>query len=49
MSENKKRKEKNCYSNHGFAMKEKRLKIKRLLYYNPSNRQVNKKILFEVD
>ena len=44
MSENKKRKERNCYSNHGFAMKEKNLKIKRLLYYNSSTRQVNKKI-----
>jgi hypothetical protein len=38
-SENKKRKEKNCNSNHGFALKEKNMKLKRLLYYNSSQRK----------
>jgi len=43
-SENKKNKEKNCYSNHGMALKEKTTKLKRLLYYNSSQRQENKKV-----
>ena len=43
-SENKKRKEKNAYSHHGFALKEKRMKLKRLLYFNASKRQELKKI-----
>ncbi len=43
-SHNKKNKEKNCHSYHGFALKEKASKIKRLLYYNASKRQELKKI-----
>lgn len=43
-SQNKKNKEKNCYSNHGFALKEKFMKIKRLLYFNSSMRRENNKI-----
>ena len=41
-SENKKRKQKNAYTEA--SMKEKRTKLKRVLYYNPANRQQNKKI-----
>ena len=44
-SENKRRKEKNCKSYHGFALKEKGTKIKRLLYFNSSQRRLNNKIL----
>lgn len=44
-SENKKRKEKNCNSGHGFALKEKVLKLKRLLYFNSSKRQELKRAL----
>lgn len=44
-SENKKRKEKNRFhSSHGFALKEKLLKLKRFLYFNSSKRQELKKI-----
>ena len=43
-SQNKKKKEKNYYSNHGFALKEKLMKLKRLLYFNSSKRQELKKI-----
>jgi hypothetical protein len=43
-SENKKRKEKNSNSNHGFALKEKVMKLKRALYFNASKRQELKKI-----
>lgn len=43
-SENKKKKEKNSYSNHGFALKEKLMKLKRLLYFNASKRLELKKI-----
>lgn len=43
-SENKKKKEKNCHSNHGFALKEKLMKLKRLLYFNSSTRKELKKI-----
>lgn len=43
-SKNKKNKEKNCYSNHGFALKEKLMKLKRLLYFNGSKRRDLKKI-----
>jgi len=43
-SENKKRKEKNSNSNHGFALKEKLMKLKRALYYNASKRKELKKI-----
>lgn len=46
-SENKKRKEKNCHSNHGFALKESIMKLKRLLYFNSSTRQKNNK--FEIE
>lgn len=42
-SEKKKRKEKRCNSNHGFALKEKNLKIRRLLYFNSSQRKQNNK------
>lgn len=43
-SENKKRKEKNSNSNHGFALKEKIMKLKRALYFNASKRKELKKI-----
>lgn len=43
-SENKKKKEKNCNSYHGHALKEKFIKLKRLLYFNSSKRQELKKI-----
>jgi len=43
-SENKKRKEKRCNSIHGFALKEKLMKLKRALYYNASKRQELKRI-----
>lgn len=43
-SVNKKKKEKNCYSYHGFALKEKLSRLKRLLYFNSSKRQELKKI-----
>jgi len=43
-SENKKHKEKNSNSNHGFALKEKLMKLKRALYYNASKRKELKKI-----
>lgn len=43
-SENKKKKEKNCNSNHGFALKEKMMKLKRLLFFNSSKRKELKKI-----
>lgn len=43
-SVNKMNKEKNSRSNHGFALKEKGLKMKRMLYYNASMRKENKKI-----
>lgn len=38
-SEKKKRKMKNSHTNHGFALKEKISKIKRLLFYNASKRK----------
>lgn len=48
-SENKKRKEKNTNSNHGFALKEKNMKLKRMLFYNASKRKELKKIkLYEI-
>lgn len=43
-SENKKKKEKNSNTNHGFALKEKLMKLKRLLFYNASKRKELKKI-----
>lgn len=43
-SENKKKKEKNCNSDHGFALKEKMMKLKRLLFFNSSKRKELKKI-----
>jgi hypothetical protein len=43
-SVNKRKKEKNCNSCHGFALKESNMKLKRALYYNSSNRQKLKKI-----
>lgn len=43
-SENKKKKEKNCNSYHGFALKEKMMKLKRLLFFNSSKRKELKKI-----
>jgi len=43
-SKNKKNKEKNCYSDHGMALKQKSTKLKRLLYFNASKRQELKKI-----
>lgn len=46
-SENKKNKMKNCYGVHGFDLKISNMKIKRLLYFNPSNRRKNNK--FEIE
>lgn len=46
-SESKKRKEKNCNSNHGFALKENLMKIKRLLFFNASTRRKNNKIILD--
>lgn len=43
-SENKKKKEKNCNSYHGMALKESGTKLKRLLFYNSSTRQKLKNI-----
>lgn len=44
-SENKRRKEKNTsHSCHGFALKEKLMKLKGALYFNSSKRQELKKI-----
>lgn len=43
-SENKKKKEKNYNSNHGFALKESNIRLKRLLFFNSSTRQKLKKI-----
>ena len=44
-SESKRRKEKNTsHSYHGFALKEKILKLKGFLYFNASKRQDLKKI-----
>jgi len=43
-SKNKKNKEKNSNSYHGFALKEKHMKLKRALYFNASKRQELKKI-----
>lgn len=43
-SVNKKKKMKNCHSNHGFAFKEKIMKLKRALFFNASKRQDLKKI-----
>jgi hypothetical protein len=44
-SESKRRKEKNNpHSNHGFALKESLMKLKRRLYFNSSKRQKLKKI-----
>jgi len=42
-SKNKKNKEKNCYSDHGHALKLKNVKIKRLLYFNSATRRINNK------
>lgn len=42
-SYNKIKKEKNSNSRHGFALKEKDMKIKRLLYFNASLRKKLKK------
>jgi len=42
-SKNKMNKMKNCYGNHGFDLKESKMKIKRLLYFNASTRKrINK-------
>lgn len=43
-SENKKNKMKNAHSYHGFALKNKDMKLKRALFYNASKRQELKKI-----
>jgi hypothetical protein len=43
-SQNKKSKENNSNSHHGFALKEKLMKIKGALYFNASKRQELKKI-----
>jgi hypothetical protein len=43
-SENKKRKMKNAHSNRGFALKESLMKMKRMLFFNASNRRKNNKI-----
>ena len=43
-SESKKRKMKNSYTNRGFALKEKLMKLKRVLFYNSSKRKELKKI-----
>ena len=48
-SENKRRKERNNpHSCHGFAMKEKLMKLKGWLYFNSSKRQELKKIDNEI-
>jgi len=46
-SENKKRKEKNNPSDHGFALKNKDVKMKRMLYYNSSTRKEGKISLYD--
>lgn len=38
-SENKKKKMKNAHSHHGFALKEKFMKMKKRLFYNASQRK----------
>ena len=43
-SKNKRNKEKNCHSNHGFALKEKLMKMKKILYFNSSKRKELKNI-----
>jgi len=43
-AQNKKKKEKNAWSYHGFALKEHESKLKRLLYFNASQRRKNNKI-----
>lgn len=43
---NKFKKEKNSNSNHGFALKESTMKLKRALYFNAS---IRKKLKREVD
>lgn len=50
-SENKRRKEKNTsHSCHGFALKEKLMKLKGALYFNSSKRQdLKKKLDNEID
>lgn len=48
-SQNKKNKEKNCNSYHGFALKEKNMKLKRLLFFNSSKRKELKNISLEDD
>lgn len=48
-SENKKRKMKNAHSNHGFALKESTMKLKRLLFFNASNRRKNNKLTNETE
>jgi hypothetical protein len=40
-SENKKKKMKNSNSHHGFALKEKKMKLKRMLFFNASQRKQN--------
>ena len=44
-SENKKKKDKNLNSCHGFALKEKNSKHKRFLFYNSAKRQESKKMV----
>ncbi|MFA5395495.1 MAG: hypothetical protein WC346_05680 [Methanogenium sp.] len=46
-SKNKIKKEKNCNSRHGFALKESKMKLKRLLFFNASLRKKLKKIELE--
>jgi hypothetical protein len=43
-SKNKKNKEKNCYSNHGHALKKSETRMKKRMYYNSSQRKKLKKI-----
>lgn len=44
-SENKKHKMNNAHSNHGFALKEKNMRIKRRLFFNSSIRKKLNKIM----
>ena len=46
-SENKRNKMKNCHGNHGFDLKISDMKLKRLLYFNASDRRKNNKFDIE--
>lgn len=48
-SRKKLNKEKRCRSYHGTALKMKGTRLKRILYFNPSQRRVNNKFVFQFD